>query len=115
VSAVLLLAAVGGLLMLLMTASERFFCPSLELIAAYLKMPPAVAGATLLSFGNGAPDLFTQLAAVNQVGRWRASCSPTLGARKEGGARAQGPVAAWPCAPGHVHARLHPHTHTPSI
>lgn len=59
--------SVTFLLMMLMTASERFFCPSLELIAAYLKLPPSVAGATLLSFGNGAPDLFTQLAAVSQV------------------------------------------------
>ncbi len=68
VSAVLLVVSVTLLLLMLMTASERFFCPSLELIAAYLKLPPAVAGATLLSFGNGAPDLFTQLAAVSQVG-----------------------------------------------
>ncbi|KIY97451.1 Sodium/potassium/calcium exchanger 6 [Monoraphidium neglectum] len=41
----------------LLTAAERFFCPALEIIAEYLRMPPAVAGATLLSFGNGAPDL----------------------------------------------------------
>ena len=29
-----------------------------------LQLPPAVAGVTLLSFAGGAPDLFTQLAAV---------------------------------------------------
>ena len=29
-----------------------------------MKLPPAVAGVTLLSFAGGAPDLFTQLAAV---------------------------------------------------
>lgn len=52
----------------LLTVSERFFCPALELISDYLKLPPVVAGATLLSFGNGAPDTFTQVAAVGQVG-----------------------------------------------
>ncbi len=30
-----------------------------------MKLPPAVAGLTLLSFAGGAPDLFTQLAAVS--------------------------------------------------
>ena len=50
-----------------MTAAERFFCPALEYVADRLRMPPAVAGATLLSFGNGAPDVFTQLAAVRQL------------------------------------------------
>eukprot|EP00879_Flechtneria_rotunda_P007347 GHRR01007708.1.p1 GENE.GHRR01007708.1~~GHRR01007708.1.p1 ORF type:complete len:657 (+),score=194.76 GHRR01007708.1:252-2222(+) len=52
----------------LLTISERFFCPALELISEYLRMPPVVAGATLLSFGNGAPDIFTQVAAVGQGG-----------------------------------------------
>jgi Ca2+/Na+ antiporter len=58
----------------LLTAAERFFCPSLEFIADRLKLSPAVAGATLLSFGNGAPDVFTQLAAVRQVRRGRRRC-----------------------------------------
>lgn len=34
----------------------------MELISEWLKLPPVLAGATLLSFGNGAPDIFTQLA-----------------------------------------------------
>ena len=50
----------------LLTVSERFFCPALELVSDYLRLPPVVAGATLLSFGNGAPDTFTQVAAVAQ-------------------------------------------------
>jgi sodium/potassium/calcium exchanger 6 len=53
----------------LLTAAERFFCPALEYIADRLRLPPAVAGATLLSFGNGAPDVFTMLAAVKQARR----------------------------------------------
>lgn len=74
---VLLLAAVLAFAVLL-TVSERFFCPALELISDYLKLPPVVAGATLLSFGNGAPDTFTQVAAVGQVGSRRFSSNISL-------------------------------------
>eukprot|EP00878_Enallax_costatus_P012329 GHUV01012878.1.p1 GENE.GHUV01012878.1~~GHUV01012878.1.p1 ORF type:complete len:266 (+),score=62.65 GHUV01012878.1:277-1074(+) len=55
----------------LLTISERFFCPALELISEYLQLAPVVAGATLLAFGNGAPDIFTQVAAVGQVNSLR--------------------------------------------
>eukprot|EP00201_Polytomella_parva_P020677 CAMPEP_0175047360 /NCGR_PEP_ID=MMETSP0052_2-20121109/5546_1 /TAXON_ID=51329 ORGANISM="Polytomella parva, Strain SAG 63-3" /NCGR_SAMPLE_ID=MMETSP0052_2 /ASSEMBLY_ACC=CAM_ASM_000194 /LENGTH=414 /DNA_ID=CAMNT_0016311215 /DNA_START=272 /DNA_END=1513 /DNA_ORIENTATION=+ len=48
----------------MLTIAERFFCPSLELISEYFELPPAVAGATLLAFGNGSTDVFTQLAAM---------------------------------------------------
>jgi solute carrier family 24 (sodium/potassium/calcium exchanger), member 6 len=52
---------------ILTVVADRFFCPALEVIADYFQLPPNVAGATLLSFGNGAPDVFTQLAAVTTV------------------------------------------------
>eukprot|EP00198_Chlamydomonas_reinhardtii_P003378 XP_001692714.1 CAX family of cation antiporters, membrane protein [Chlamydomonas reinhardtii] len=55
----------------MLIVAERFFCPSLELISEYLRLPPCVAGATLLSFGNGAPDVFTQLAAITVLLRLR--------------------------------------------
>lgn len=55
------------LLATLTVCAERFFCPALEVISDFLKLPPNVAGATLLSFGNGAPDVFTQLAAMQSV------------------------------------------------
>eukprot|EP00240_Pyramimonas_obovata_P005867 CAMPEP_0118941076 /NCGR_PEP_ID=MMETSP1169-20130426/33011_1 /TAXON_ID=36882 /ORGANISM="Pyramimonas obovata, Strain CCMP722" /LENGTH=331 /DNA_ID=CAMNT_0006885741 /DNA_START=510 /DNA_END=1501 /DNA_ORIENTATION=- len=49
-------------------AADKFFCPSLERIAAFLQLAPDVAGATLLSFGNSAPDVFTQIAAARTEG-----------------------------------------------
>jgi len=48
----------------LLTAATRFFCPALEIVADHLQLPPAVAGATLLALGNGAPDTFTMMAVV---------------------------------------------------
>jgi Ca2+/Na+ antiporter len=74
VSLLLLFLAAVLCFFVLLTVSERFFCPALELISEYLRLPPVVAGATLLSFGNGAPDIFTQVAAVGQV-RWPGEAS----------------------------------------
>jgi sodium/potassium/calcium exchanger 6 len=43
------------------------YSPALENVAAALRLPEDVAGATLLSFGNGAPDVFAQIAALSQA------------------------------------------------
>ncbi|GAX84977.1 hypothetical protein CEUSTIGMA_g12398.t1 [Chlamydomonas eustigma] len=52
----------------LTVACDRFFCPSIERISEFLKLSPAVAGATLLSFGNGVADIFTQLSMADGAG-----------------------------------------------
>lgn len=48
------------------STAEDFFCPSLTFISKKLKLKPRLAGVTLLAFGNGAPDVFSVLAAVQQ-------------------------------------------------
>ena len=50
----------------LASVAERFFVPALRDIARGLALRDDVAGATLLSFGNGAPDVFAQIAALSR-------------------------------------------------
>eukprot|EP00854_Cymbomonas_tetramitiformis_P014309 gene14309-16921_t len=47
-------------------SAEHYFCPALQKVSNALRLTPDVAGATLLAFGNGAPDLFTDVAAVDE-------------------------------------------------
>ncbi|WVZ59067.1 hypothetical protein U9M48_009268 [Paspalum notatum var. saurae] len=47
---------------LLADTAAVYFCSSLEGLARLLRLPPAIAGATLLSLGNGAPDALSALA-----------------------------------------------------
>lgn len=37
----------------------------LQLISERLRLPPDIAGVTLLAFASGAPDIFTEIAAIN--------------------------------------------------
>lgn len=44
--------------------ADTFFCPSLRTIADSMKLSQNIAGVTFLAFGNGAPDVFSAIAAV---------------------------------------------------
>ncbi|CAL4942007.1 unnamed protein product [Urochloa decumbens] len=52
---------------LLADTAASYFCPSLERLARLLRLPPAIAGATLLSLGNGAPDALSALASFSST------------------------------------------------
>jgi Ca2+/Na+ antiporter len=59
------LLAWATLLFLVMTiTAEAFLCPAIEYLASWLELAPDIAGITLFAFASGAPDLFTQVAAL---------------------------------------------------
>ncbi|KAG2383068.1 hypothetical protein C9374_004405 [Naegleria lovaniensis] len=49
---------------MLSTTAEDYFCPSLAEISRILRLSPDIAGVTFLSFGNGAPDIFSTIAGI---------------------------------------------------
>jgi hypothetical protein len=54
------------LLYLLGSTAEGHFCPALAHISDTLRLSPDVAGITILAFGNGAADVFSIFAGVQQ-------------------------------------------------
>jgi len=47
-------------------AADDYFCPSLKVISKTLNLSQNIAGVTFLACGNGAPDIFSTLAALSQ-------------------------------------------------
>uniref|UniRef100_A0A182NKJ2 Sodium/calcium exchanger membrane region domain-containing protein n=1 Tax=Anopheles dirus TaxID=7168 RepID=A0A182NKJ2_9DIPT len=58
----LLLCVCAYYFVILGTTADQFFCPTLAAIAKALNISEALAGVTILAFGNGSPDLFTAVA-----------------------------------------------------
>ncbi|KAM3938135.1 mitochondrial sodium/calcium exchanger protein [Leptodactylus fuscus] len=53
------------LFIILAVTAEKFFCPNLSAISRILRLSHNVAGVTFLAFGNGAPDVFSAVAAFS--------------------------------------------------
>jgi solute carrier family 24 (sodium/potassium/calcium exchanger), member 6 len=47
--------------------ADSFFCPSLRVIADKMRLSQNIAGVTFLAFGNGAPDVFSAIAAITNA------------------------------------------------
>lgn len=59
---------VVALIMILSNTAGTFFCSTIDSMTHILNIPQHIAGATLLAFGNGAPDLFTAIASFSGDG-----------------------------------------------
>ncbi|KAM4746185.1 mitochondrial sodium/calcium exchanger protein isoform 2-T2 [Anableps anableps] len=53
------------LFLILGLAASKFFCPNLSAISSTLHLSHNVAGVTFLALGNGAPDIFSAMAAMS--------------------------------------------------
>ena len=51
----------------LAVTADDYFCPSLTVISKTLRLSDNIAGVTFLAFGNGAPDIFSAIAAIGNA------------------------------------------------
>lgn len=68
------------LLSMLGTTADVFFVEQLEFISERFQLPDDVAGATLMAFGNGAPDVFTAWNAIEEASDFSLVLAELLGA-----------------------------------
>ena len=76
---VTLAAALATLFASLSHVAEAYLSPAMERVSAALRVPPRLAGVTLLAWANGAPDLAANVAAM-RAGRINMALGAALGA-----------------------------------
>ena len=64
---------------LLADTASNYFCYSLESLSNILKLSPTIAGVTLLSLGNGAPDFFASVVSFTRSSNGAVGLNSILG------------------------------------